>query len=123
MAIQRQSAQLDLNLDKGATFRQVITWKAGTQGNETLVDLTGASARMQFRPSVTSDVLLFESTDANGGVILGGTAGTIELFISSTDTSNFTFDSCMYGLEVTLANGDVRHVIRGKITLYAELVR
>jgi len=123
MAIERQSALLDLNIDKGTTFRQVITWKAGTQGNETPVDLTNATARMQLRPSITSDTLLHEATTENGGLALGGALGTIEVLITNTATSAFIFDQCMYGLEVTLGNGDVRNVIRGQVTLFEELVR
>ena len=44
---------------------------------------------------------------------IGGTAGTIVLTISSTDTGNLTPDDGVYDLEITSGAGVVTRIIEG----------
>jgi hypothetical protein len=50
------------------------------------VSLVGYTARMQVRSTLESAEALIELTTANGRIALGGSAGTITLTISATDT-------------------------------------
>lgn len=121
--IARQSVELNLEMDKGSDFSHKLTWKSGEVGQETPIDLTGATARMQLRSKASSGTFLHEMTTENGGIILGNATGEIYLYISSTDTSSFTFTKAVYDLEIELASGQVRRLIRGTITAYDEVTR
>lgn len=121
--VNRQSTELALEIDKGSTFRHTVTWKSGPTGSETLVDLTGATARMQIRSDVTNDTILHEMTTENDGITLGGALGTIELHISDTDSTLFAWTKGVYGLEIILSTGDVRRLLRGKVKAFDETTR
>lgn len=83
-------AKLKFTIYQGATFRKRLTWK-GPLPAQTPIDLTGCTARMQVRPEVESPTVLLELTTANGGITLGGVAGTIELFVSDDASTLFTW--------------------------------
>jgi len=122
----RESAELNFEIDMGSTFRHVITWSTGEEGAEELVDLTDCTARMHMRSTVTSAVLVHEATTENDGITLGGALGTIEIFISDTDTSAFTFknNKGVYGLEIIFPDTlDVRRLLRGKVKVFDETTR
>lgn len=122
--ITRLSAPLDIEVDKGSTFRHEITWMAGEEGFETEVDLTGCTARMQLRESATSDTILHEMTTEDGGITLGGVNGTVEMFISDTASTLFTFRRAVYGLEIIFPiSSDVRRLLRGTFTFFDETTR
>lgn len=67
------------------TFRKRLVWSAGTPAVP--VDLTGCTARAQIRPDYNSNVLLIgEMNTTNGGIVLGGVTGAIDLYIADEDT-------------------------------------
>jgi hypothetical protein len=73
--------------EQGATFRRRIMYTTLVNGVETPVNLTGMSARMQVRSNIESATTLLSLTSAtNGGITLGGTAGTIDLLIAASAT-------------------------------------
>ncbi len=122
--IKRESVELNIEIDKGSTFRHTITWQSGENENTlTPVDLTNCTASLVMRSSVTDPTVLEEFTTANGDIVLGDAAGTIELLITAPRSSAFSFDKAVYGLEITFPNGDVKRVIRGQIIAFNENVR
>lgn len=102
-------------------------FNAYTSGGEVLyhppVNLTGFTARMQIRETVESTTVLHSLTTENGGITLGGAAGTIALTISASDTAAFTFDTAVYDLEVVSGGGIVTPVASGTVTLTDEVTR
>ena len=94
--IRQFSERLDLEIEQGTTYKPILTWQ---DENEVAVDLSGYTARAQIR-DIDNESLLHEMTTANGGLILGGPAGTIQFFISDTDTAAFTFSRAKYDLEL-----------------------
>lgn len=102
-------------------------FNAYTSGGEVLyhppVNLTGFTARMQIRETVESTTVLHSLTTENGGITLGGAAGTIALTISATDTAAFTFDTAVYDLEIISGSGVVTEVMSGTVTLGDEVTR
>ena len=68
---------------QGATFQQQF---ALANPDQTPVDLTGFRAHMQARVAPNADIFLDLSTE-NGGIILGGTAGTLTLTMQADDTA------------------------------------
>ena len=102
-------------------------FNAYTSGGEVLyhppVNLTGFTARMQIRETVESTAVLHSLTTENGGITLGGAAGTIALTISATDTAAFTFDTAVYDLEVVSGGGVVTEIASGAVLMNNEVTR
>ncbi|NIT14189.1 MAG: hypothetical protein GTN99_08125 [Candidatus Dadabacteria bacterium] len=116
--IRQFSQRLDLEIDQGATFQPILTWQ---DENEVAVDLSGYSARAQIR-DINDESLLHDMTTANGGIILGGPAGTIQFYISDTDTTNFTFTRAKYDLElIEPVNSYVTRLVFGYALLFPEV--
>ncbi len=115
------AAKLKLVIEQGATFSQQITWKAGTPAVP--VDLTGCTARMQIRPTIPSATVHTSITTENGGITLGGVAGTVLLTMTATQTAALSFTTAVYDLEVAWADGTVRRIVYGPVTLSPEVTR
>lgn len=113
--------KVPLKIDQGATFRKSATWKAGTP--YVPVDLTGCTARMHIRSDVKSTTVLVTLTTANGGITLGGTAGTIEIYMTDEATTLFAWTSGVYDLEVEFPNGEVRRLMYGSVSVSPEVTR
>ena len=112
---------LTITIEQGATYSKLITWKTGTPALP--IDLTGCTARMQVRAKITSVTPLLELTTENGGIILGGTAGTITLFISAEDTAAFDWDGGAYDLEIEFTDGTVVRRLYGSVSVSPEVTR
>ena len=59
-------------------------------------------------------------TTANGGIVLGGTAGTFEIVMTNTQTAALDSDG-VYDLEIVSSGGTVSRVIQGTFTLDLEV--
>jgi len=106
-------ARLNFRLRKGSTLRRTVTWYQDAA--RTLpVDLTDYDARMQIRD--LAGVQLFELTTSNGGLTLGGLAGTITFYISAEDTDEPGADNAEYDLELVAPNEDVLPFLAGSVT-------
>lgn len=106
---------------QGATWRLSLTWKTGDPA--TAVNLTGCTARMQIRSSVTSPTELLELTTENGGITLGGVVGTIVILIEPSDTVGQAWRTGVYDLEIIFGSGDVRRLLEGSAALMPEVTR
>lgn len=111
----------DLTLYQGATYRETFTWQAGDPA--AAVNLTGCTARMQVRQTVNSPAKLLDLTTENGGITLGGAAGTIQVVVAPSATAGVTWRTGVYDLEIVLAGGDVRRLLAGAVTLSPEVTR
>jgi len=115
--------KLNLKIDQGATFRKPVTWKLGPAPG-TPVDLTGCTARMHVRLKVNSPgAPLLELTTENGGVVLGGALGTVEMVLTDEQTSAIDWASAVYDLEITFANGTVRRLLQGTVSVSPGVTR
>lgn len=114
-------AKLPLKIYQGATFRKVVTWKVGDPAVP--VDLTGCSARMHVRAKLEATTPLLVLTTENGGIALGGTEGTVTLYVSDSDTSALDWVAAVYDLEIEFTNGDVRRLLYGAVTVSKEVTR
>jgi len=115
------AGKLKLEIEQGATFRKVLTWRYGTP--LAAMDLTGCTARMQIRAEITNDTVLHELTTENGGITLGGVAGTITLVIEPTDTAAFTWEEGVFDLEIIFSPTEVRRLVYGPVTVSPEVTR
>jgi hypothetical protein len=106
---------------QGATLADVTTWKAGTPA--VAVDLTGCTARMQARAKITDAATLLSLTTENGGIALGGTAGTVTINMTAAETAALTWKSAVYDLEIVFADTTVRRLLAGSISVSPEVTR
>lgn len=117
------AGKLNLTIEKGATFTRVLTWSTRdeTTGITTPVDLTGYTARSQFREEIDSSTA-FISLTSTSGIALGGATGTITLTISAATTAALIPESGVWDLE--LVSGDiVTRLVEGKVRLIPEVTR
>ncbi len=110
-----------LYLYQGATFTRIITWK---DESGALVDLTGFTARLHMRETLDAATPFLALTTENGGITLGGVAGTITLFASATDTAAIAAKQGVYDLELVAGNGTtVTRLIEGFVMVAQEVTR
>jgi tRNA threonylcarbamoyladenosine modification (KEOPS) complex Pcc1 subunit len=106
-------------LSRARPYSQVITYKE----SGVAVNLTGYTARMQVRSTLESAEALIELTTANGRIALGGSAGTITLTISATDTAALTAGRGVYDLELVSGSGIVTRLLQGVATISRNVTR
>ena len=105
--------------EQGATFTRVITFQ-GSDG--VAVNLTGYTARMQVRADHESGVALLSLTTENGGIALGGAAGTVTVTATATATAALEAGERVYDIE--LVNGaTVIRLLQGCFVVDPEVTR
>jgi hypothetical protein len=111
----------DQAIKQGATYVKSIVWKdeLGTP-----MDLTGYSAKMQIRSSVSAPKVLAEiATTPGSGITLGGALGTIELAISAALTGAIGEADGVYDLELTSGGGIVTRLLEGAVEITPQVTR
>jgi hypothetical protein len=86
-------------------------------------DLSTYSARLQIRAKIDSADILLELTTSNGGIVLDNTNKTITINISAVQSSEFTFTSAVYSLELYTVAGYVLQLASGTISVEKEVTR
>lgn len=113
--------KLNLKIYQGATFSALQTWKVGSPAAP--VDLTGCTARMQVREAVDAPAVLLECTTEDGRIVLGGADGTVLIQLTAVDTAALAWTAGVYDLEVVFADGTVRRLLAGTVTVSPEVTR
>jgi len=122
------AGRYDFEVEQGGTFNPTLTWKDSTGA---LVNLTGATARMQVRDNHGAATTVLELTTENGRITLGGAAGTIALLVSAADMAAIVVPDapgprptrdCVYDLELVIA-GVVTRLLRGAFIIFREVTR
>ena len=102
-------------IEQGATFGQTLTLK---DSSDALVNLTGyTSAEMDLRDNPESSTTTLTLTTANGRIALGGSAGTITLTISASDTASMSVGDGHYDLEIVNAAGAIFRIMEGTFSV------
>lgn len=111
---------LDLYIEQGATYNQPIVWK---DSSGVAVNLTGYTARMQVRKTISATTPIITLTTENGRITLGGANGTITLNITATDTAALEQFAGVYDLELQSYSGFVTRLLEGQVTVSKEVTR
>lgn len=118
----RKAVQIDIEEDRGSTFRKTITWKIKDTSVEPPViepvDLTGCTAVLEIKPTQASKTILHTITTEDGGITLGGVFGTIDLYIDHATLLSFLWSVAEYTLTITYSDGDKRVFSFGKFILF-----
>lgn len=104
---------------RGATFSEQIEWK---DESGTPVNLTGFTARLHMRETLEATDPFLTLTTENGGISLGGVAGTIQLLASATQTTAITATSGVYDLEL-VSGANVTRLLEGLVIISPEVTR
>lgn len=113
------AVEYDFEIEQGATLSKILNWKDKTGWP---VDLSGYTAKMQVRKSVTSEEVLLTLSTANNTIKLSH-KGQIEIYMSASATSSIAWTKGKYDLEITSPDGVVKRLIYGVITVSPEITR
>ena len=114
-------AKHNLYIYRGATLSEAVTWK---DENSVPIDLTGFTARMHMRETLEAATPFLTLTTENGGIALGGVAGTIDIIASATATSAITATEGVYDLELIASDGiTVTRLLEGVVFISPEVTR
>jgi hypothetical protein len=111
----------NLEIQQGATLALVATWRdsAGTA-----INLGGYTARLNVRETYSSSTAVLTLTTENGGITLGGAAGTITLAATASATAALTAPfSGVYDLELVSGGAVVTRLLEGVATVSPEVTR
>ena len=103
---------------QGADYDKTFTC---TQ-NGTSLNWTGYTARMQVREAADSTAYLLNLTDTSG-ITFGGTAGTIAVVITATQSSAISAGSYAYDLELISSGNIVTRLLQGSFTVSGNVTR
>lgn len=121
-------ANVNLNIYKGQTFRDVIGLESP---DETPLPLASTydGARMQVRPYLESPTVLLELTTDNGRLELTD-AGEIKFLVSAQDTAalvtTYDYEQWVYDLELYSGTGPTQVVdkpLAGVVVVWPEVTR
>jgi hypothetical protein len=108
-------------IEQGATFGQTLTLK---DSSGTVVNLTGyASAEMDLRENPDAADPIISLTTANNRIALGGSAGTVVLSITASDTASLTAQDGVFDLEIVSGTGVVSRLIEGTYSVRRNISR
>jgi hypothetical protein len=127
------AGRYSFTIEQGTTFQLELIYK---DSNQTPINLTGYSGRMQIRPTVDSTTVyltLSSSLNADGtGLNFSGSSGTnppssgsIGIYIASCTSSLLNFTNAYYDLEIYSGSNcpyTVR-LIEGQVQLSKEVTR
>lgn len=104
----------NLEIDAGAHWQSIITWK---DSDNAVIPLTGYTAQMMLRRKYDDEKYLVAlSSEADKGLVITEAEGLIEITITDTQTSLLYangLDSGVYDLEITSPEGIVTRLIQG----------
>jgi hypothetical protein len=105
--------QYNLHVDAGATYTRDIVY---TNDDGSLFDLTGYSASMQIRPSVSSSTLTLAITPT-----LNTTTATVSFSLTAVQTAALA-GSYVYAIELAKSPIVIR-LMEGEVIVSPEVVR
>lgn len=101
--------------EQNATFQMFFPWKNEQTGIP--YDLTGYTALMQVRTAKCDGAtLIIEFSTANGSIVLGGVAGTVQVNATPTQTAALVAGQYLYDLLLITGSNKYR-VLQGTFTV------
>ena len=108
--LKRPSGILDIKCEIGTTIDFTATYSEKDSGN--LINLTGYTAKMQVRDKKPdSEAILTLTSDAGGGITLGGALGTLKIHIKSTQTAALPVGDYYYDLVLSVFNSQLNETV------------
>lgn len=108
----------DILVQQGATFLWEFTWQDGA----TVVDVTGATVRMQARSQYDSATAAID-WDSTSEITRADTAPSITVSVLADATALLTPGDYVYDLEVDFGGNDVEKLFKGTLTVEPEATK
>lgn len=112
--------KLNFVCPQGSTFSRTLTYKL----DDDPVNLTGYGARLQVREFHYSNdyMVSIDSSLTPQNIYTGGSAGTIDIYITPDVTKDLVAGNYVYDLEI-YTNSNVYRLVEGKFTVTPEVTR
>ena len=110
----------NITIEQGADLSLPLLF---TDASDNPVDLTGWSAEMMIRTSANDPNPLITLSTEGGGIILGGTAGTIVITIDEATTQQFNAEAAVYDLRMQDSLGKHLRLIQGQVNISPAITR
>ena len=112
------AGRYDIIADQGSTFSRTLLYLDETGAP---IDLSTASAELAVRDTYGGHLLFqVSSTGGSPGIVLGGTAGTIEVTVEASVMGSALAGSYVYDLELT-DGAAVSKPVRGMFEIRPEV--
>lgn len=109
----------DIVIKQGATWTLPLNY---LESDETAVDITGWTARMQVRRDAESEIVVELST-TNGKITLSEpTEGELTLKLTATETTDLDPGTYRYDLEL-VDGSEVYRILEGTVTITEQITR
>lgn len=113
--------EVNFKVVQGDTFTIRIAYK---NPDGTAIDLTDFTAQMDVRDKPGGKILCASATEENGGIVMGGTTGIIEVEFSHDQTKRFTTPKASYQMKIINTNNDDQVTLTtGYIKVYQAVIR
>lgn len=113
------ATNFDLSIEQGIPFEQLFIVK---NSDGSLKDLSGFSARMQFRVSYSSSVSL-EATTTNSKLAIDTLNSTCKISLSESDTQSLTYSKYVYDLEIVDSSNKPIRLVIGTVNVSPEVTK
>lgn len=114
------AASHNLALDQGSPFLQSFIIR---NSDTSLKDLTGYTARMQFRLSPGAPYVYLDATTENGKLQIDTVLSSCTINLSDTDTSNLVYCQYVYDIEIVNASSIPLRIVQGYVVVTPEITR
>ena len=114
-----QPGRFNFRVYQGDTFNTAPAWKI----NNTYVNVTGYTAKMQVRQDVNSASVIVELSTANGRIVTGGSDGKFTMTLTPAVTSALPPGNYVYDFEITSPDSVVTKLLAGGFAVIAEVTQ
>ena len=116
------ASKVDLVIEQGADWEHIFYLFA--PGSSTVpLDLTGYTANMQIRSTVSAPTAIVSLSTDNGRVAITPLAGRITLTLRAADAVALTIGYAVYDLVLTSPAGAISRLAQGGVTLSFAVTR
>lgn len=103
----------DFTVERRTTFKRTLGWRVGGLP----VDITGFTAVLEGRKSLTQPTPDFVLTSApGGGIVMGKADGRIDINVTPAGTEELKTGIYFYWLDITSEN-EVTRLLEGRVTV------
>lgn len=114
------ATKFDLEIEQGIPYKKKFLVR---NEDNSLPNMTGWTARMQFRPYVSSSQVAVDASTANGKLIIDTGTSSIEINLSEADTTAFTSLKYVYDLELLDSLSKPIRLLQGSVSVSQEVTR
>lgn len=109
----------NISIDQGATFSLVVTY---TDPAGDAVNLTGYTAALQARETVTSSTAALSFTES-AGIAITAVTGVLTITATAAQTTALSLSNYVYDLEITSGAGVVTRLLQGAVAVSPQVTR